>query len=119
MQLLKQLTDSYGISGCEEMVANIIKLNLKNNNVSYVSHEGNIITNSNSNADKILLCAHMDEVGFIITDITEKGFLKFDIVGGIDIKTISGKCIIIGEKKLKELYHCCQMIIVIIILKIF
>ena len=35
---------------------------------------------------KVMICAHIDEVGFIITDITDDGYLKFAPVGGIDAR---------------------------------
>ena len=34
--------------------------------------------------NRLMLCAHMDEVGLIVTHVTEEGFLKFDFVGGVD-----------------------------------
>ena len=46
-----------------------------------------------------MLCAHMDEVGVIITRITDDGFLKFDFVGGVDRRVAIGKPVVIGEKK--------------------
>ncbi len=47
---------------------------------------------------KLLLAAHMDEVGVIITDITEDGYLKFDFVGGVDRRVVLGKKVILGDK---------------------
>ncbi|MBR5702575.1 MAG: M42 family peptidase, partial [Oscillospiraceae bacterium] len=47
---------------------------------------------------KVLLAAHMDEVGVIITSITEDGYLKFDFVGGVDRRVVLGKQVILGEK---------------------
>ena len=42
---------------------------------------------------KLMLSAHMDEVGFIVTFITEDGFIKFDEVGGIDRRVVLGKSV--------------------------
>ena len=39
----------------------------------------------------LLLAGHMDELGFIITYVDDKGFLYFDTVGGIDLNTIAGR----------------------------
>lgn len=46
---------------------------------------------------KVMLCAHMDEVGLIITNITEEGYLKFDTVGGIDNKVIADRAVRIND----------------------
>lgn len=45
----------------------------------------------------VMLAAHMDEVGVIINDITEDGYLKFDFVGGIDRRVVIGKKVFVGE----------------------
>ena len=39
---------------------------------------------------RLMLAAHMDEVGIIITDITDDGYLKFDFVGGVDRRVVIG-----------------------------
>ena len=52
-----------------------------------------------STGKKLMLCAHMDEVGLIVTHITEDGFLKFDFVGGVDRRVAIGKPVVIGENK--------------------
>ena len=49
--------------------------------------------------NKLMLCAHMDEVGIIVTRITDEGFLKFDFVGGVDRRVAIGKPVVIGAKK--------------------
>lgn len=46
-----------------------------------------------------MLAAHMDEVGVIITRITDDGFLKFDFVGGVDRRVAIGKPVVIGHNK--------------------
>ncbi len=49
---------------------------------------------------KLMLAAHMDEVGMIITDITDDGYLKFDFVGGVDRRVVIGKRVLVGEKEI-------------------
>jgi endoglucanase len=47
-------------------------------------------------ARPVMLCAHMDEVGLIVTGVTEEGYLRFDFVGGIDRRVIIGKRVFVG-----------------------
>ena len=49
---------------------------------------------------KIMLAAHMDEVGLIVTDITDEGFLRFSNVGGIDRRVLPGKMVYVGDARL-------------------
>lgn len=48
---------------------------------------------------RVMLAAHMDEVGLIITEITEDGYLKFDAVGGIDRRVLIGKRVYVGSMR--------------------
>ena len=50
---------------------------------------------------KLMLCAHMDEVGLIVRAITEDGYLKFSCVGGIDRRVLIGKQVAIGKNKVR------------------
>ncbi len=45
---------------------------------------------------RVMLAAHMDEVGLIVTDITEDGYLRFDTAGGIDRRILIGKRVFVG-----------------------
>ena len=49
---------------------------------------------------KLMIAAHMDEVGFMVTRITEKGYLGFAPVGGIDPRVVFNRRVFVGEKKL-------------------
>ena len=48
--------------------------------------------------NKLMLCAHMDEVGLMIKSVTDEGYLKFGCVGGIDRRILLGKRVSVGEK---------------------
>lgn len=52
-----------------------------------------------STEDKLMLCAHMDEVGLIVKSVTEEGYLNFGCVGGIDRRVLLGKRVEIGDKR--------------------
>ncbi len=101
--LIKELTDLNGVSGNEKEVRDFIieKVNNFCDSIK-VDSIGNIIAykkGSNSKY-KVMLSAHMDEVGFIVSGYTEKGFLKFKPVGGIDERILPGKRVVVGNKKL-------------------
>ena len=65
---------------------------------------GNILAfkkGKNSPKNKVMLSAHMDEVGFIVTYICDNGFIKFTNVGGVDPKVALGRAVVIGENSVK------------------
>ena len=49
---------------------------------------------------KLMLCAHMDEVGLIVKRITDEGYLKFGCLGGVDRRVLIGKPVFVGEKRI-------------------
>lgn len=55
---------------------------------------------------KVMLDAHMDEVGFIVTFVDEKGYLHVDPLGGIDPRVVLGKRVRIGQKGLLGVFGC-------------
>ena len=86
--MLRKLSNAFGPSGYEDEVRNIIKSEMKNLcDEMYEDSIGNLICHKKGvlvDGKSIMLTAHIDEVGFIISGITEKGFLEFKTVGGID-----------------------------------
>lgn len=85
IELAKKLSDASGISGFESEVAQIVNNELKNLSLE-VSEDniGSLIFHKKGkeNTPKIMLAAHMDEVGFMINHIDENGFCSFAPVGG-------------------------------------
>lgn len=49
--------------------------------------------------ERIMFCAHMDEVGLIITHITDDGYLRFAFAGGIDRRVLMGKRVFVGPQR--------------------
>ena len=93
-KLLEELCCLDGVSGNESPVANYIIEQIKDCCEYYIDTLGNIIAFKKGNArpeNKIMLDAHMDEVGLIVTDICDNGLLKFTTVGGIDISVLLAK----------------------------
>ena len=96
--LVKELVSLNAPSGFEASVRNFIKENIPFCEV-YTDSMGNLICHKKGNGKKIMVAAHMDEVGLIITEITEKGFLKFSTLGGIDTAVLCSKKVLIGENE--------------------
>ncbi len=103
-ELLKQLCMCNSISGDESEVRELIISRIKDYaDEINVDNLGNILVfkkGKNRSVHKLMLSAHMDEVGFMVTDITSEGYIKFDEVGGIDRRILPGKRVTIGSKKI-------------------
>ncbi|MBU3146174.1 M42 family metallopeptidase [Clostridium sp. CF012] len=99
--LLEKLSNAAGPSGFEGEVREIIKGEI----VNYVDEikidvMGNVIAHKKGSGIKVLIDAHMDEVGFIITGYNQDGTLRFESLGGINGKVILSKVVLIGQNKI-------------------
>lgn len=92
---LKEICTINGTSGDEECVREYIKSNIHADEVM-VDPLGNLIVfkkGRKTPKNKIMFAAHMDEVGFMVTDISENGFLSFGAVGGINPSVVIGRAL--------------------------
>ena len=101
--MLKKLTEAFGVSGYEMPISDIIYNEVKGfcTEIS-IDNMGNlkIFKKAKSkNAKKVLLSAHMDEVGLIVTNITDEGYLKFSSVGGIEPQVLIAQTVVVNEHK--------------------
>lgn len=101
--LIKELTQLDGVSGNEHVVRGFIKERITEYADEVITDSiGNLIALKRGIPDKkVMIAAHMDEVGFIISGVTEKGFLEFKTVGGIDTRVIISKKVRIGKNAVK------------------
>ena len=105
-ELIEALSNAFGPSGCEERVATLICEQIDDLGITPTHDKlGNVIVELKSNrpdAKRLMVSAHMDEVGFMVTEITDKGYLKIGTVGGISPEVMAGRHITL-EAKNKEL----------------
>lgn len=102
-ELLKQLTEASGVSGAENEVRRLIRDLIQDHVDEWrVDTMGNLIAlkkGSGESGLRVLVDAHMDEVGLLVTDIDSKGLLQFTTVGGFDDRALLGKVVAIGKNK--------------------
>lgn len=99
-QLLKELCSLCGVSGREDAVRDFILEQIKDHCTYTVDPLGNILAHKKGKQPaqkQVLLDAHMDEVGLIVTHVDDEGFLRFDTVGGIDASVLLATRVNVGS----------------------
>ena len=104
LELIEALSLEFGPSGCEDRVRDMIEARARE-----VAHSvktdrlGNLICKMSFGEGeprkKIMLSAHMDEVGFMIDGIRSDGMLTFGCVGGIDPSVLAGRKVFVGNER--------------------
>lgn len=100
VELLFKLMDLIGPSGDEGRVSDLIKKEIKNYvDEVYSDKFGNLIAHKKGSGEKIMLAAHLDEIGLMIKKIDNNGFIRVSPIGGIEPITLAGQPVsIIGER---------------------
>lgn len=102
VELLSKTCETAGAPGFENRVRELVLSNIKSHVDSIeIDNMGNVIAlkKGKSDAKKVMIGAHMDEIGFIVTHIDPNGFVKFHPLGGFDPKTLTSQRVIIHGKK--------------------
>jgi len=102
---LEQLSNACGVTGREDEVRKLLKTMLK----PYVDEikedkMGNVIgiKKAKKKAPKVMLAAHMDEIGLIVKNITKDGFLQFAKLGGIADRILIAQRVLVHTRKGKK-----------------
>jgi putative aminopeptidase FrvX len=98
VELLARLSETPGPSGHEDEVRNLIIAELKKQDLDVdVDALGNVFAElrGGQQRPRILVCAHMDEVGFIIKFVEQTGYLRFGTLGMVDPKILPGQRVVI------------------------
>lgn len=84
-ELIKKLMFVPGISGREDKIAEVIKKEVEAYaDEVYTDPVGNLIVHKKGNGKKVMFAAHMDEIGYFVTFIDDRGLIKVGNVGGIN-----------------------------------
>ena len=104
LKLLEKLCNACAVSGDEGEVRGIVLEEIKNHADDIkVDALGNILarrTGSGSKRLRVMLSAHMDEVGLMLVGDDGEGLFRFEIVGGIDVRHLPGKAVLVGKEHL-------------------
>jgi putative aminopeptidase FrvX len=101
IKLLAEICKTPGAPGFENRVRELVLKEIK----PYVDEVeidnlGNVYAIKRGTSDKrVMVGAHMDEIGFIVTHIDDQGFIRFHTLGGFDPKTLTAQRVIIHGKK--------------------
>ena len=110
LNLLSELCCLNGVSGNEGEVRDFLQKRAEQYaDEVRTDRLGNLIMfkkGKKSTGQKLMLCAHMDEVGLIVTRTAKDGFFKFDFVGGVDRRIAIGKSVVLGNDKIPGVIGC-------------
>lgn len=112
--LLEDLLETFSTSGNEELLRNVIVKELDKLSVKYREDKmGNLIVdicdnfytkNTIDKKEKVMICAHMDNIGFIVTGIDDKGLIKVASIGEFDLSKVVNNYVSFKNGTIGKLY---------------
>lgn len=104
VKLLKEICEIAGAPGFENPIRELVIREIKDHVDEYsVDNLGNVIAikkgTKNPEGKKVMVAAHMDEIGFLVSHIDDSGFIRFQTLGGFDPKTLTAQRVIIHGKE--------------------
>ena len=99
IKLIRRLSEAHGVPGSKAEVSSIIESELKE--VCEINKDvmGNLIAKKSGGKKKVMLAAHMDEIGLMVRHIDENGFIKFITLGGFFDQTILNQAVVLHTRK--------------------
>ena len=101
LELLEKLSQLDGVPGCEDEVRAFIRERLKGVGTFETDNLGSLVCKKvgKSKSPRIILPAHMDEIGFMVKDITDQGYIKFIALGGWLDQTMLGHVVTVKARQ--------------------
>ena len=100
-QLLKRLTEAVGPSGFEDSVREVVIEELKPYADSlWIDSLGNVIAvkRGSRGSGRLMLAGHMDEIGLIVSFVDQRGFIRFQPIGGVSERVLLGQRVLIKAR---------------------
>jgi endoglucanase len=99
--LLKELVEGHGVPGQEDLIRKIVSRELKGICDLSTDYMGNLIAfkKGSGNGKKLMLAAHMDEIGFVVKFIDKDGFIRLNPLGGFDPRQLNSQRVIVHAEK--------------------
>jgi endoglucanase len=102
--LLERLSNAIAVSGDEGEVRAIVLESIREiADEVKVDALGNVLAVRKArtpNALRVMVAAHMDEIGFMLVEDDDGGLYRFELVGGIDVRQLAGKPVLVGKDHL-------------------
>ncbi|HEY8346097.1 MAG TPA: M20/M25/M40 family metallo-hydrolase [Symbiobacteriaceae bacterium] len=112
--LLEKLSNACGVSGWEDEVRDLLRRELQRHvDAIWTDPLGNLLVRKGSGPVKVMLDAHMDEVGFCVGAITPEGYLKLKKIGGLDDRVLPGREVWVTQRRIPgvlgvKAWHLCS-----------
>lgn len=102
VDLLRRLTEAHGVPGQEDKIRAIVREELKDHCELSTDRMGNlhcVKRGKGENPKKLMIAAHMDEIGFVVKYIDDKGFLRLQPLGGWDPNQMASQRVFVHTKE--------------------
>ncbi len=103
IDLLEKLTNEVAVSGDEGAIRKIVRAEVETlADEIKIDAMGNLLATklgTGKNRLKVMLAAHMDEIGFMLVNEEGSGLFQFETIGGIDPRQLAGKPVLVGRDK--------------------
>ncbi len=98
IKMLKELTAIYGPSGQEQAVSAFIISQVESFvDEIKVDKMGNVIAHKKGDGPKLMVAGHMDQIGMMVTDVDDKGFIRLTNIGGINPYVTHGERVVFKD----------------------
>ncbi len=101
--MLKELSEAIGVSGQEDAVRKIVLNAIKDHTDEIkIDPMGSVLAvkkGTGENLPRVMLAAHMDEIGFMVTGYDSNGLIHFTSIGGVDDRILPGLRVKVGDKQ--------------------